>query len=52
MDIGIVYHIENAHQFWDGMSALLLIVAVLIGHLASRAQRHLVRLAYGEPVAN
>jgi len=31
MDIGIVYHIENAHQFWDGMSALLL-AAVPVAH--------------------
>ena len=33
MDIGIVYHIENAHQFWDGTFALLLVVAVLITHM-------------------
>lgn len=32
MDIGIVYHIENAHQFWEGMSTLLLVVAVLVAH--------------------
>jgi hypothetical protein len=32
MDIGIVYHIENAHQFWEGMSTLLLVVAVLGAH--------------------
>jgi hypothetical protein len=32
MDIGIVYHIENAHQFWDGTSTLPLVVAVLVAH--------------------
>lgn len=33
MDIGIVYHIENAHQFWDGMFTPLFELAVFIAHM-------------------